>query len=64
MGYTLDGGSNENKFKKSSALHPWGVVVESARRYKRRQVQSAQEYVIYLATDAFCWRESNSFLSS
>jgi len=46
IGYLLDGGSNENKFKKSCAPHPWGFVVESARRYKCRSVQSAQEYIM------------------
>jgi len=44
--YPLDGGSNENKYKKSCAPHPWGFVVESARRYKCRSVQSAQEYIM------------------
>jgi len=32
--------------------HPWGFVVESARRYECRSVQSAQEYIMYLDTDA------------
>jgi len=51
MGYLLDGGSNEKKSKNSCAFHPWGFVVERARRYKCEQVQSAQEYIIYLDTD-------------
>jgi len=41
--------------KTSCAPHPWGFVVESARRYKCRSVQSAQEYMMYLDTDeTFC----------
>jgi len=56
MGFPLDGGSNEKKFKKSCALHPWGFVVESARRYKCGQVHSAQEYIMYLDTDALIWK--------
>jgi len=44
--YPLDGGSNENIYKKSCALHPWGFVVESARRYECRSVQSTQEYIM------------------
>jgi len=51
MGYPLDGGRNKNKYEKSCALHPWGFVVESTRRYKCGQVQSAQEYMMYLDTD-------------
>jgi len=37
---------------KSCAPHPWGFVVESARRYECRSVQSAKEYIMYLDTDA------------
>jgi len=51
MGYPHDGASNENMFLKSCAFDPWGFVVESARRYKCGQVQSAQEYIMYLDTD-------------
>jgi len=36
--------------KKSCAPHPWGFVVESARRYECRSVQSALEYMMYLDT--------------
>jgi len=41
--------------KKIVPPHPWGFVVESARRYKCRSVQSAQEYMMYLDTDATIW---------
>jgi len=38
--------------KKVVPPHSWGFVVESARRYECRSVQSAQECMMYLDTDA------------
>jgi len=50
--------------KKVVPPHPWGFVVESARRYKCRSVQSAQEYMMYLDTDAGNGRNSVKTQSS
>jgi len=51
MGYPLDGGSNEKNLKKVVPSIRFFVFVESARRYKCGQVQSAQEFIMYLDTD-------------
>jgi len=40
--------------RKKLCLLSVGFVVESARRYKCGQVQSAQEYIMYLDTDGYC----------